>query len=196
LPVRTKGRTARVPAGAPWPAIRVDDWRSPALAADGLRELIAATVSARSAEPGRALTRAFLAAQDTDAAALRASTAVAVLLGWLVGAREHVADAEAGADPALGPGAVDWVRANLGADESGQALILAGALDHPLAPQLTMADAVERLGDALLPALLWLVAGLTATAGDGDTGWLGRFEPSQDRPPEPGAGRHRARKAP
>jgi hypothetical protein len=191
LPVRTKGQTAAARAGAPWPAVRVDDWRSPALAADGLRELVTATLSGRAAEPGRALARAFLAADDIDAAALRASTAVTVLLGWLVGAREHADAADSGADAdvagadvagadaaiGLGPAAVDWVRANLGDDEAGQALTLAGALDHPLAPQLTMADAVERLGDALLPALLWLVAGLTATAGAGDPDWLGRFEP-------------------
>jgi hypothetical protein len=189
------------------------------VAAEGLRALVAATLSARTAEPGRALARAFLDEANVDAAALRASTAVAVLLGWLVGAREHLAepaadhahgpDATGGAEgpsagpppagppsdglssagppsagppsdglPSAGPAAVDWVRANLGADEAGQALTLAGALDHPLAPQLTMAGAVERLGDALLPALLWLVAGLTATAGAGDPDWLGRFEPT------------------
>lgn len=149
--------------------MRVDDWRSPAVAADGLRELVAATISKASPEPGRALARAFLAEEDIDAAALRASTAVTVVLGWLLHAREHH-DADA---PPLGPPAVDWIRANLGADEAGQALTLAGALDHPLAPELTMAEAVERLGDVLLPALLWLVAGLTATAGDGDPEWLG-----------------------
>jgi hypothetical protein len=157
LPVRTKGQAAAARTGAPWPAVRVDDWRSPALAAEGLRELVAATLSGRAAAPGRALAGAFLTAEDVDAAALRASTAVTVLLGWLVGAREHDTDAHAdgglGAAAGLGPAAVDWVRANLGADEAGQALTLAGALDHPLAPQLTMADAVERLGDALLPAL-------------------------------------------
>jgi hypothetical protein len=38
-----------------------------------------------------------------------------------------------------------------------------------------MADAVERLGDALLPALLWLAGGLTATAGGADPDWLGHF---------------------
>jgi hypothetical protein len=150
--------------------VRVDDWRSPAVAAEGLRELVAATLIARSAEPGRALARAFLAEDDIDSAALRASTAVAVLLGWLVGAREHH-----DGTGSLGPAAVDWVRENLGVDEAGQALTLAGAIDHPLAPQVTMADAVERLGDALLPALVWLVAGLTATAGEGDPDWLGAF---------------------
>ena len=101
------------------------------------------------------------------------------MLSWLIGAREHDGDEEPDADPpSLGPAAVDWVRANLGADEAGQALTLAGALDHPLAPQVTMADAVERLGDALLPALVWLVAGLAATAGAGDPDWLGRYDPA------------------
>jgi hypothetical protein len=166
LPVRTKA--ART---APWPAVRVDSWRSPAIAADGLRELVEATLSTGRAEPGRAMARAFLAEDDIDAAALRASTAVTVLLGWLVGAREQLGD-----EWALGPAAVDWVRERLGAAEADQALTLAGALDHPDAPQVTMADAVERLGDALLPALLWLVAGLTATAGEGDSEWLGRFD--------------------
>jgi hypothetical protein len=155
--------------------VRVDAWRSPAVAADGLRELVAATLLARSAEPGRALARAFLAEEDIDAAALRASTAVAVMLGWLIGAREHVEQPDG---PPLGPAAVDWVREHLGIDEAGQALTLAGALGHPLAPEVTMADAVERLGDALLPALVWLVAGLAATAGEGDPNWLGRHDPS------------------
>ena len=169
--MRSKRRSGTASTDVAWPSVVVDGWRSPAVAAEGLRALVAATLSERTAEPGRALARVFLAEEDTDVAALRASTAVAVLLGWLVGAREHLEDASAG------PAAVDWVRTSLGTDEAGQALTLAGALDHPLAPQLTMAGAVERLGDALLPALLWLVAGLTATAGAGDPDWLGRFEP-------------------
>jgi hypothetical protein len=172
--VRTKRRSASAPVGSAWPAVRVDNWRNPDVAADGLRALVAATLAERSAEPGRALARAFLEEDDIDAAALCASTAVTILLGWLVGAREH--SGASGEDP-LGPAAVEWVRANLGNDEAGQGLTLAGTLDHPQAPQLTMAGAVEQLGDALLPALLWLAAGLTATAGRADPDWLGHFDP-------------------
>jgi hypothetical protein len=155
--------------------VRVDNWRNPDVAADGLRALIAATLAERSAEPGRALARAFLDQDDIDEAALCASTAVTILLGWLVGAREHQADGGAPPEEPIGPAAVEWVRANLGNDEAGQALMLAGTLEHPQAPELTMAGAVEQLGDALLPALLWLAAGLTATAGHADPDWLGHF---------------------
>lgn len=179
--MRTKRRSGTASAGPAWPAVRVDNWRNPDVAADGLRALVAATLAERSAEPGRALARAFLDEDDIDTAALGASTAVTILLGWLVGAREHRADAGTRPEGAahrdeLGPPAVDWVRVNLGNDEAGQALMLAGTIGHPQAPPLTMADAVEQLGDALLPALLWLAAGLTATAGHADPDWLGHFD--------------------
>jgi hypothetical protein len=149
------------------------DWDVPAEAAHGLRALVAETLATGSLDPGFALVEAFDAAEDVEAAGLAASTAVAVMLGWLTGARERLGVAAA-------PAAVSWVRDRLGPDPASQALVLAGVLGHPLAPELTVAQAFDRLGDALLPALLWLAAGLAATAGDGDAEWLTQFDPDLD----------------
>jgi len=145
----------------------------PAEAADGLRALVAETLATASVDPGHALVDALDDAvadtDDAEPAGLAASVTVAVLLGWLTGARERL-------DVAPGPAAVDWVNSHLGPDPASQVLVLAGILDHPLAPKLTVAQAFDQLGDALLPALLWLVAGLTATAGGGDVEWLAQFD--------------------
>jgi len=58
------------------------------------------------------------------------------------------------------------------------ALVVAGVLHHPAAPKVTLDEVVDRLDQAALPALIWLAAGLTATAGHADTGWLARFDPA------------------
>jgi hypothetical protein len=144
-----------------------------AVAASGLRTLVAQTLSTGSVDPAHAFVDTFNDlfdnADELGAAELIATTTVTVMLTWLAGARERL-------DHAPGPAAVDWVRSHLGPDPADQALTLASLLDHPQAPKLTMAHAVDQLGDALPPVLLWLVTGLTATAGGGNVEWLAQFD--------------------
>jgi hypothetical protein len=118
---------------------------------------------------GQRLVAALEDADDAGAAGLAASTLVAVLLGWLAGAREQLGSAVAA--PAL-----TWVGDNLGPDVAGQAMVLAGVLDHPLAPKITVEEAFDRVGDDLVVLLLWLVCGLVATAGGADADWLIQYD--------------------
>ncbi|MFI8941118.1 hypothetical protein [Streptomyces syringium] len=100
------------------------------------------------------------------------ATFVTVVFGWLVGARE------AGLAPREAGRAVEWIRDAFGADAERAVLMLAGLIGHPDARDGTVDDAMDELGDAFLPAALWLVAGVVATAGGGDTAWLRQFDPA------------------
>lgn len=139
--------------------------------ADDLRDLVEVTITRRMAEPAWRIPEALNDADDAEAAGLAASTMMAVLMTWLTGAKQAAAGDIAG--PAL-----TWIRQNLGAEPADDAFQLAGLLGSPLAPKLTVAQALDRLGDAFLPAMLWLVAGLVATEADGD--WLSQFDPGSD----------------
>lgn len=94
---------------------------------------------------------------------------VGVLMHWLVAARESL-------DVPPGPAAVSWIDSHLGPEQAGQALILAGLLGHVGTAKVTVSQALEQLGEGLVPALLWLVAALTATAGGGNVEWLVQFD--------------------
>ncbi|MFI7208363.1 hypothetical protein [Micromonospora aurantiaca (nom. illeg.)] len=141
--------------------------------ADDLRDLVEVTITSRMAEPARRIPEALNDADDAEAADLAASTMMAVLMTWLTGAKQAAAGDIAG--PALA-----WIRQNLGAEPADNAFQLAGLLGSPLAPKMTVAQALDRLGDAFLPAMLWLVAGLVATEADGDVDWLSQFDPGSD----------------
>jgi hypothetical protein len=142
--------------------------------ADGLRDLIDETITSGMEEPAWRLEEALDQADDPDAAGLAATTLTAVLMSWLTGAKENATTDLAG--PAL-----RWIRQNLDDEPAGQAFQLAGLLGSPLAPTVTVNQALDRLGDAFLPALVWLVAGLVATEADGDVEWLTQFDPDIDR---------------
>ncbi len=158
--------------GEDWDA---DDWDPAEEAADGLREVVAQVLADRSLESARRLVEALEDADDVDAAGLAGSTMVTVLLAWLTGAREQAAFPAVAATQAL-----DWVREYLGTTVADDALVLAGALGHPYAPELTVAEAFERVGGDLLVLLLALVCGSVATTGNGDADWLVRFDPAPD----------------
>ena len=147
-----------------------DEWWDPAAeAADGLREVVAEVLATGDPVAGERLVAALEDADEGEAAGLAASTLVAVLLGWLAGAREQLGSAVA--SPAL-----TWVGENLGPDVAGKAMVLAGVLDHPLAPKITVEEAFDRVGDDLVVLLLWLVCGLVATAGGADADWLIQYD--------------------
>ncbi|MEU2850544.1 hypothetical protein AB0K71_06505 [Streptomyces syringium] len=110
--------------------------------------------------------------EGPEAAGYFGATFVTVVFGWLVGARE------AGLAPREAGRAVEWIRDAFGADAERAVLVLAGLIGHPDARDGTVDDAMDELGDAFLPAAIWLVAGVVATAGGGDTAWLRQFDPA------------------
>jgi hypothetical protein len=148
-----------------------DYWDPAGEAAVGLREVVAQVLRDDGPDAGLRLVESLDDAEDADAAGLAASTMVAVMLAWLAGAREQ-ADRPA----TTATRAVDWVREHLGGQVADDLLLLAGVLGHPRSPDLTAAQVFERAGGDLVPALLWLVCGIVATAGDGEVAWLAQFD--------------------
>ncbi|MFI6782830.1 hypothetical protein [Micromonospora sp. NPDC050276] len=81
--------------------------------------------------------------------------------------------------------AVQWVGTEFGVEYAGPASIVASLAGHReshriLAKQLgvrnpTFEQLSNFLGPDLFPATIWLCAGLVATAGDGDVGWLRQY---------------------
>lgn len=141
--------------------------------AEGLRELVDETISIPSEEPAWRIPELLEEADDPEAAGLAASTMIGVLMMWLTGAKE-----EANGDLA-GP-AMEWIRQHLSGEAADYAFQLAGLLGSPLAPNTTVDEAFKRLGDAFLPALMWLAAGLVATQANGDVKWLSQFDPEPE----------------
>jgi hypothetical protein len=88
--------------------------------------------------------------------------------------------------------AVNWIADNLGGlDYAGPAATAAAGiwggeagedLQRHLgkSEELTLSDLHDALGEHFGPAMIWLCAGLLATAGDGNINWLLRLERSDD----------------
>lgn len=91
----------------------------------------------------------------------------ACLLGWLVGARETGIAAES---------AVAWVKANLSEDAAAATERVSGLIGFPLAPDLTVSQVLDELGPLAIAAMIWLAAGVAASAGAGDANWLRQFD--------------------
>ncbi|MFD4538163.1 hypothetical protein ACFWNL_38830 [Kitasatospora sp. NPDC058397] len=53
---------------------------------------------------------------------------------------------------------------------------VAGIIGHVDAPNATVNDLADRLGDDFLPAFIWLTAGVVATAGKDNVHWLDQFD--------------------
>lgn len=136
-----------------------------AVTADGLEFLVAGIV--RDQDPAVAVAAVDELAADEQAGELAIGVAFAVLTGWLVGARDHGIDAGA---------AIGWAEERLGGDTAAAVRELGGLVGHPLAPDVTLAEVGDRLGPLMIPALVWLAAAVTATAGAGDAHWLRRFD--------------------
>lgn len=131
------------------------------------------TISIPSEEPAWRIPELLEEADDPEAAGLAASTMIGVLMMWLTGAKE-----EANGDLA-GP-AMEWIRQHLSGEAADYAFQLAGLLGSPLAPNTLVDEAFKRLGDAFLPALVWLAAGMVATQANGDVKWLSQFDPEPE----------------
>ncbi|MEV6775161.1 hypothetical protein [Streptomyces syringium] len=108
--------------------------------------------------------------EGPEAAGYFGATILAVVFGWLVGARD------AGLAPREAERAMEWIRTDLGADAERAAQRLGGLIGHPEARDDTVDDVMDGLGDEFIPAAIWLVAGVVATAGGGDAAWLRRFD--------------------
>lgn len=145
------------------------------LLADDLEFAVAATLSERSPEPARLLaaavidTDASVALHHAEAADLGQGVAYLILARWIMSIQRHERQSE--------HGALGWVARHLGP-------VCAAAADLAVATLSPTADICEELGQELLPALVWLTAGLVAEYGDGDATWLRRY----DSPPKPAAG--------
>lgn len=109
----------------------------------------------------------YLASLGHDEDGLAIALIFAVLLGWLTGARGS------GLDPTA---AMNWVNRNLSHTAAEQAFVMAGAIGHPFAADVTIDEANDELGPMVVAAMIWLAAGLAATAGGGDTSWLRQFD--------------------
>lgn len=118
-----------------------------------------------------------------EEAGLLISIVLAASLGLLVSAK----DAGIGEDDLNV--AVQWVADNLGGiDYAGPAAVVAMAVwggegieEHLGTSQPTVEDMHNLLGQDFAPAMMWLCAGLLATAGDGDISWLYAISHSEGR---------------
>lgn len=98
------------------------------------------------------------------------SVLLGLIAGWLVSARDS------GLDPAP---VLAWVSQHLGADAAIACYQVSGFVGHPRAPELTVSRDRRWLRYELFPALIWLAAGVCATAGAGDAFWLRQFDASR-----------------
>ncbi|MFF8962306.1 hypothetical protein ACF1BK_06090 [Streptomyces globisporus] len=95
---------------------------------------------------------------------------MAILMAWLVGAREQITEDQA-RDTVL------WVSDNLGIQHD-DLLQVAGFIGHPDAPNLTVNQAVESYEDpmAFVLSMVLLSGGLVAAVGGADPDWLKQFD--------------------
>lgn len=137
--------------------------------ADGLEQVVAIIIRHHDAEPARRLIEADVPADTSEDAAFSLNDVMfAVLLGWLVGAREVL-----NAEQAIT--ALDWVY-DLDREAGEQTKVISGAIGHPAGPSLTIREAGDQLGAPLFSALIWLAAGVVATAAHGEARWLRQFD--------------------
>lgn len=82
--------------------------------------------------------------------------------------------------PGLADTVLDWITAHLGEPAAGLARRAAGLVSAPDTPDLTGNQLADDLGHDLIPAILWLVAGMVVAYGAGDAAWLRRHDPHPD----------------
>lgn len=139
--------------------------------ADGLEQVVAAVVRDRDGTPAIRLVESLTARDSgSDEPGLAGSLTFGTLMKWLAGARNL------GVDPVA---ALDWVRTEVGEEPAEASEQISGMIGHPDGPDLTVNEALERLGEAFLPAMLWLCAGVVATAAGGDAHWLRQFDAAE-----------------
>jgi len=139
-------------------------------AADSLERVVASML--RDHDPDAAddfMTGILADERDEQAAEFTLSVLLGVAAGWLVAARDS------GVDPS---GALNWIKARLGNDPAIAAYQISRFVGHIGAPEFTVRGERDWLQHELFPAMVWLAAGVAATAGGGDAYWLRQFDVS------------------
>lgn len=145
------------------------------LLADDLEDVIARTLADHSAEPARRFTARvvetdlLVALEENDQAGrhetLGVTVAFLILTGWLTRSRAELSGPDTAAE-VLGA-----IRDGLGREFVDVAVPAAGLLAAE-SSRPTSRKLADDLDDELLPALIWLAAGLVRRYGDGDVTWL------------------------
>jgi hypothetical protein len=94
------------------------------------------------------------------------TSVAAMAMDWLLGARNEGID---------GTAAVFWVKDTLGDRAFRAALALSELTGYSRAPHLSMQAVEDTLEAERIPALVYLAAGVAATAGGGEAEWLRQF---------------------
>lgn len=145
------------------------------LLAGELDKAVTKTLAERSATPGREFATRVIdtdlavssTSHDVRAGVLGQSVAFFLVARWITAMRRR------GVRPEPEPAALEWVARHLGdacTDAASRALASVGTpRDEPksMVGDLSSVD--------LLPALVWLVSGLVAAYGDGDSGRMRQF---------------------
>lgn len=141
-----------------------------------LQEVVQDTVDRRSTEPARVLVDRILwtdrevLGETPDEPPPGVTLAFLVLTSWIGRARS----ADTDPDAVLG-----WVADALGARAAGAAAALRGLLVGGEQEQAALGEPADELGEDLLLALIWLVAGLVAVHNGGDAARLTEFDPPE-----------------
>ncbi|WP_232663327.1 hypothetical protein [Pseudonocardia sp. TRM90224] len=155
--------TTRVPA----------EMAAAAMLAERLIAAVGETVAESSPEPGRArverLLELGLQVRTDEEGRTTELMVTLILVRWLSVVREQLIDEDDRVERVLA-----WVDGTLGHRYAARARYTSAVLlDETRAPEI-MGYRKALRGD-FLPSLVWLLAGVVATYGDGDVAWLGNL---------------------
>lgn len=115
------------------------------------------------------------AGENDPDGSLGLTTAFAVVARWLAGLRDERPE-EPVADECLG-----WVGTALGPECAAASTKVAGLLGAERHAERTVQEIADELRAEFIPAMVWLTAGAVAIYGEGDVGWLQRYERDVDQ---------------
>ncbi|MFE2869877.1 hypothetical protein [Embleya sp. NPDC059259] len=136
---------------------------------EGMSAIVTKILDTRDPDWAHNVTAGTDALEEDDAGYIL-SFMFAALAAWLAGTREN----GLGTDGARA--VLEWIRTELSPDTAESAMVMAGMIGHPDAPDLTVDEATTRLDGEILEVMIWLATGLVATAGAGDVQWIRRFD--------------------
>jgi hypothetical protein len=148
------------------------------LLAPQLEAVVEVTLKQQSPQPARlfaaALIKSDIATADLENydvekdGSFVVPIAFAVLVTWSIGARQELNTTDL-ADTVLA-----WISTHLGESTAVLARHAAGILDSADVSGLTVKQLADELGHDVVPAMIWVAAGLVAEYGSGDATWLRR----------------------
>lgn len=136
---------------------------------EGMSTIVTKILDTRDPDWAHNVTAGTDALEEDDAGYIL-SLMFATLAAWLTGTREN------GLSPDGARATLEWIRTELGPSTAASAMVMAGMIGHPDAPDLTVDEAAARLDGGILEVMIWLATGLVATAGAGDIRWIRRFD--------------------